>query len=186
MADPKAQADAQLARILETTKRTVAAFAKEARAAKLEKHGALIAHYKQAHGLGHGDANRLAHAVREHLAGGPADEGDLLAAQYAGKKAALRPIFDELAAIARALGPDVTEVVQKTGVSFRRDKQFALVTVPSASRVRLGLNLEATPDDPRVKATTGMCKQAVDLSEASAVDDAVAGWIAASYARARR
>ena len=51
----------------------------------------------------------------------------------------------------------------------------------SAKRVRLGLNLPETPDNDRVKATKGMCKQAVDITDAEAVDDELAVWIRASY-----
>lgn len=184
MPDPRAQASAQLTRILTTLGRDVPAVAREAKGAGLEKHGQLLKHFKAAHGLGHGDANALAHAVREHLAGGPAKSEDLLDAQYAGRKAGLRPIYEALHALAAGQGQDVEVVIQKTGVSFRRQKQFALVQAPSAARVQLGLNLAGTPDDPRVVAMKGMCSHKMDLTAVEQVDEDVASWIQAAYSRA--
>lgn len=184
MADPQAQARKQLDRVLADTKKSVAQHAAAVKKAGLDKHGAIVAHFKKDLGLTHGDANLLAHTVRQHLAGGPAPSEELLEAQYAGKKAHLRPLYERLAGIALALGDDVEQVVQKTGVSFRRKKQFALVQAPSAKRVRLGLNLPKTPKDPRVVEVKGMCSHAVDLEDRAAIDDTVAGWIAVAYERA--
>ena len=69
-------------------------------------------------------------------------------------------------------------------MSFGRKKQFALVQAPSAKRLRLGLNLDAMPDDPRIVATSGMCTHSVDLTSSEAVDADVASWIRAAYDRA--
>ena len=100
-------------------------------------------------------------------------------------KAALRPVYERLRAAAASLGPDVEVVIQKTGVSFRRRKQFGLVQAPSAKRVTLGLNLADAPADPRVVATPGaMCGYRVDLADEASVDDAVRGWLAEAYDRA--
>ena len=120
------------------------------------------------------------------MAGGPPGKNDLLAAQYSGAKAALRPVYDRLAAIAESRGDDVTVIVQKTGVAFRRAKQFAVVRAASSTRVQLGLNLGATPDDPRVSATTGMCTHSVDVRRPEEIDDDVVTWIAQAYAAAGR
>ena len=109
---------------------------------------------------------------------------DLLAAQYAGARVGLRPIYEAVAAIAEGLGGDVQKVIQKSGVSFRRRKQFALVQAPSAKRVQLGLNLDATPDDPRVLAMSGMCTHRVELTDLAAVDGDVARWMRMAYERA--
>jgi hypothetical protein len=79
----------------------------------------------------------------------------------------------------------VEVLVQKTGVAFRRRRQFALVQAPSAKRVTLGLNLADAPADERVVATPGaMCAYRVDLPDTGAVDAAVEGWLAAAYERA--
>ena len=182
--DPKAQAEAQLRRIEESLGKTAADVADEVGRKGIERHSEVVAFLKATHGLTHGNANLLAQVVRERLAGGPATPEELLAAQYAGPKASLLPAYQVLSAIAEGVGPDVMKVVQKTGVSFRRKKQFALIQAPSAKRLRLGLNLDATPDDPRIVATSGMCTHSVDLTSPDEVDADVAAWVRASYDRA--
>ncbi len=181
MTDPTAQAATQIRNIEESTGRTVAQFTAAIRAAGLEKHGKIVAHFKSEFGLTHGNANLLAHLVREELAGGPPPADELLEAQYQGAKAQLRPLYEELAAMTESLGADIEKVIQKTGVSFRRRKQFALVQAPSSKRIQLGLNLPDTPDDARIKAVSGMCSHRVDITEADQLDDRLAGWLRASY-----
>ena len=182
--DPKAQAEAQLRRIEEALGKTAADVTEEVRRSGIERHSEVVAYLKATHGLTHGNANLLAQVVRERLAGGPKTPEDQLAAQYSGLKAALLPTYHALSAVAESVGPDVMKVVQKTGVSFRRKKQFALIQAPSAKRVRLGLNLGATPDDPRIVATSGMCTHGVDIAVPDEVDADVAAWVQASYDRA--
>ena len=182
--DPAAQAEAQLRRIEESLGKTAAEVADEVGLQGIERHSEVIAFLKATHGLTHGNANLLAQVVRERLAGGPQTPDELLAAQYSGRKEALLPAYRALSAVAESLGPDVMKVVQKTGVSFRRKKQFALIQAPSAKRVRLGLNLDSTPDDPRIVATSGMCTHSVDLASPDEVDTDIAAWVRAAYNRA--
>ena len=181
MADPQAT---QLRNIEEASGMKLAGFTKAVKASGHQKHGQIVAFLKTQHKSTHGNANLIAHLVREQLAGGPVDAGELLAAQYKGAKAALRPIYDELTAIAESLGGDVQKVVQKTGVSFRRAKQFALIQAPSAKRIQLGLNFKKAPKDKRVVETKGMCTHKVDIAGAGDVDDIVASWIRAAYEQA--
>ena len=181
MADPASAAATQLANIESATGTTVAEWTARARAAGKTTHGELLGWLKTEHGLTHGNANALAHAVRRQEAGGPAAPDDLLDAQYRGAKADLRPVHDAVVAFARGLGDDVQVVVQKTGVSLRRRRQFALVEVPSARRVRLGFNLRGADPSGRVTATSGMCTHTVDLPAVADVDDEVRGWLARAY-----
>jgi hypothetical protein len=105
----------------------------------------------------------------------------MLAAQYAGGKARLRPILDAIVTLATGCGDDVQIVVLKTGVSFRRRKQFALVEARSSTRVQLGLNLRDAPVDPRVMPMGGMCTHKVDLKGREDVDALLASHIRAAY-----
>ena len=162
----------------------VADFARKVDEAGLEKHGQIVSFLKTDLGLTHGNANLIAHLVREARAGGPAAEEDLLAAQYSGGKAHLKDIFEKLSTIALGLGDDVERVVLKTGVSFRRRKQFALVEAPSSKRIQLGLNLDGTPDDPRVEEAGGMCTHRMDITDVSEVDASVASVLEQAYRRA--
>jgi hypothetical protein len=185
MPDPTAATATQLRNIEAATGMSVAAFASAVAERGIVGHAQIVAFLKTEYGLSHGNANAVALKVRDLAAGGRASSDALLDAQYSGAKAALRPLYERLASIAAELGPDVEILVQKTGVAFRRRKQFAVVQAASAKRVQLGLNLGAAPDDPRVVATPGaMCAFRVDLPDAQSVDADVARWLREGYERA--
>ncbi|WP_243316988.1 DUF5655 domain-containing protein [Geothrix paludis] len=83
-------------------------------------------------------------------------------AQYAGKKAALRPLFEAIVLRARGLGSDVKVCPCETIVPFYRHHVFAEVK-PFASRLDLGLALgdPVSVADPsgRLKDTGGFRKK---------------------------
>ena len=185
MPDPTTATETQLRNIEAATGMSVAAFAAAVAQGGIDGHAHILAFLKAEYGLSHGNANAVALKVRALAAGGPVSSDALLDAQYTGAKAALRPVYERLASIAVGLGPDVEILVQKTGVAFRRRRQFAVVQAASARRVQLGLNLGAAPDDPRVVATPGaMCAFRVDLPDATSVDADVARWLREGYERA--
>ena len=185
MPDPAAATATQLRNIEAATGMSVPAFAAVVAERGIDGHARIVAFLKAEYGLSHGNANAVALRVRELAAGGPATPDALLDAQYADGKAALRPVYERLAATAADLGPDVQVLVQKTGVAFRRTRQFAVVQAASAKRVALGLNLADAPGDPRVVATPGaMCAFRVDLADVDAVDGAVEAWLREAYERA--
>jgi hypothetical protein len=173
MSDPASATATQLRNIEAATGLTLADFTKRVEAAGLEKHGQIVAYLKADFGLTYGNANLIATLVGQERDGGPKAPDELLEAQYAGGKAHLRPILDRVTAVATGFGADVDTVVLKTGVSFRRRKQFALVEARSSTRVQLGLNLDALPTDPRVVPMGGMCTHKVDLSEVAQVDESL-------------
>jgi len=185
MPDPASQAATQLKNIESSTGMTVDDFFAAVATVGLEKHGKIVAFLKSDHGLTHGNANLIAHVVSERMAGGPPTDEALIDAQYVKGKAALRPIYERLAELALECGADVTKVAQKTGVSFRRSKQFALIQAPSTKRVLLSLNLDATPPGGRVEPTTGMCTHKANITHIDQIDDDVAAWINAAYMRAK-
>jgi len=184
MADIDAAVATQLRNIQQSTGRSVEDWAAVVAAAGPSKHGEIVSYLKGSHGLTHGNANLLAHRIRELAEGGAASAEDVLDAQYSGAKQGLRPIYEEVVAHARDLGADVEIVVQKTGVSLRRSKQFALVRAPSAKRVELGLNLDDKPNG-RLEESTGMCSRRVLLTDPADVDQDVIGWLRSAYDRAR-
>lgn len=149
-------------------------------------------------GIGHGDANALAGAYLKaaeqggesdgEQGGGSAGEAsptDALDAIYAGPKAALRPIYDELMAAFAALGP--LEVVPRKGyVSPRRKKQFATVGPASKTRVNVGLNMKGVPATGRLTELPpgGMCQYRVSLTETGRVDEELMARVEQAYASA--
>jgi hypothetical protein len=112
-------------------------------------------------------------------------EADQFAAQYAGAKAALRPIYDRLAEAATALGSDVTLEPRKTYVALARGRQFGLIQPSTKSRIDLGLKLPGVEPTARLQAAagfgSGQITHRVALTSAADVDDEVLGWLKAAY-----
>lgn len=73
----------------EKTGRTIQEWVKVVETSGLGKHGQIVAFLKEKHGVTHGYANLIAHSALKSDAASVAGEGvDLVAAQYAGAKAA--------------------------------------------------------------------------------------------------
>jgi len=180
---PEDMAATMAANLEEKTGRSLQEWVAIARATQAEKHGEIVKLLKTEHGLGHGYANLVAQSAL--AADGPAEQGDLVAAQYAGPRAALKPIHDALVAAAKALGSDVEVAPKKTGVSLRRARQFALIQPASNSRIDLGLKLDGVPLGGRLeKWPNTMCSHRVRLEDVAQVDRELRGLLAKAYAQA--
>ena len=59
--------------------------------------------------------------------------------QYSGKKSALRPLYDQLLALGKSLGPDVKACPCKTIVPLYREHVFAQIKPSTNKRIDLGL-----------------------------------------------
>ena len=107
---------------------------------------------------------------------------DYIDGQFAGKKAALRPVFDAVRAAATALGDDVTVEGRGTIVPFVRRRQFA-VTAATTSRLDLGLRLPDPPPSTRLTPASapGQATHKVALHTAADVDDEVRALLRAAY-----
>ncbi len=150
----------------------------------LQKHGEMMKLLKGEYGVTHGFANTIALLYRQLADGGPPAEADLVAAQFAGPKAALRPIYDDVLAAAQSFGPDVEIAPKKTSVSLRRSKQFAIVQASTRDRVDLGLILKGVEPTDRLEGGTvfgGMCTHRVRLGSRDELDEAVRGWLRQAY-----
>lgn len=77
------------------------AIAKKSGAAK---HGEIVKMLKADHGMTHGFANLVSLKTLKSDAGSIGETADLVAAQYAGDKAALKPIYDALIKAAMSCG----------------------------------------------------------------------------------
>jgi hypothetical protein len=109
---------------------------------------------------------------------------DVIAAQFAGPKAALRPLYDQVAAAILALGPDIDVAPRQSYVAFSRGKQFAQVRAATRDRLEIGLKLPASSAGPRLqplRAGSGSMTHKVDLNAGDALDDELLAWLADAY-----
>ncbi|MHC5065331.1 MAG: DUF5655 domain-containing protein [Planctomycetota bacterium] len=183
---PEEMAEAMRANLKEKTGKTHAQWMKIAKACKLEKHGQIVKHLKSEYEIGHGFANLIAH---DHLgsAAASSDDGDLVAKQYSGKKAGLKPIYDALIKAIGKLGKEVEIAPKKAYVSLRRSKQFALIQPSTATRVDLGINLKGAKAKGRLENSgsfNSMVSHRVRLESAKDVDKEVSGWLKQAYENA--
>ncbi|GCE76550.1 DUF5655 domain-containing protein [Cellulomonas biazotea] len=103
--------------------------------------------------------------------------------QYAGPRAALRPIYDAVEDAIIALGDDVQREGRGTYVPFVRTRQFAAVAATTAKRVDVGLRFVSPPDSPRLvpAKTPGSATHKVGLTDVSQVDDDLRALLRAAY-----
>ena len=149
------------------------------------KHKALQAFFTETYGLTYGNANVVAIFARDRLKGASGEEANFVDAQYEGKKAALRPLYDTLIAAVAAFG-DVEIAPKRTYVSLRRKKQFALVQ-PGPGRVDVGINLKGVDPNGRLEKSgsfNAMCTHRVRVNGPDDVNDELLGWLRLAYEQA--
>jgi hypothetical protein len=111
--------------------------------------------------------------------------GELVDRQYAGAKAALRPVYERVAELAAGLGDDVEPGPRGTYVSFGRPRQFAIVQPSTRTRVDLGLRLPGVAPTARLLDAgsfgSGSITHRVALATPEEVDGELAAWLRAAY-----
>lgn len=188
---PEEMAASMVANMREKTGKTLDQWLKIVMQSGAAKHGEIVKQLKAEHGIGHGYANMIAHyhlnaASLPEAAGG---EGtvDLVAAQYAGEKAALRPIYDELIKLVQGFGSDVEISPKKTYVSLRRSKQFGLIQPSTKTRVDVGINLKGVEPAGRLEASgsfNAMVSHRVKIESKKDVNAELKKWLKAAYDKA--
>ena len=108
--------------------------------------------------------------------------------QYAGKKSALRPIFEELLKLGRSLGADVKVCPCKTMVPFYRQHVFAQIKPTTNSRIDLGLCFTTYKCKlpKRLIDTGGLAKKdrithRIEVTSANQIDADLAKWLKVAY-----
>lgn len=182
--NPDEMAAAMIANMKDKTGKTLPQWLKIAKAAKLEKHGQIVKYLKSDHGMTHGFANLVAHKTLESDAGSAGATDDLVAAQYSGPKANLRPIYDSLVAAVERFGKDVEIAPKKTYVSLRRNKQFGLIQPSTKTRVDVGINLKGTKASGRLEPSgsfNAMVSHRVRLADTEDVNKELIAWLKKAY-----
>jgi len=114
------------------------------------------------------------------------DPDALVAAMYAGPKAALRPVYERLLTLGLELGNDVRACPATTIVPLYRHHVFAELKPTTRTRIDLGLALKDTPATGRLIGTGGLGKgdrvtHRIPVSSLDEIDEAVTRWLETAY-----
>ena len=163
----------QLRNIEAKTGRSIQALCAEVHASGKVKHGEVRSWLMERFGLGHGDANALAHAASADTTV-HGDTDDSLTQIYSGKKEHLRAIHDAALAVLTPWG-EFEVAPKKTYVALRRKKQFAMLGPKNSSEAELGINLKEQIVSNRIvqQKPGSMCQYAVTLTNPKDIDQEV-------------
>jgi hypothetical protein len=105
---------------------------------------------------------------------------------FAGGKAPLRPLYDELLALGLSLGPDVKACPAKTIVPLYRNHVFAQIKPTTKTRIDLGFALKDTPATGRLIDTGGFAKKdritpRIPFTSPAEIDDEARHWLKMAY-----
>jgi predicted transport protein len=150
------------------------------RTQEFSRHGEIMKFLKEEHGVTHGYANQIAlEALRPTDAPAPGSD-DLVTAQYAAKKAALKPIYEKLVALLRRIDSSVEFAPKKAYVSVRRAKQFAIIQPTTATRLDIGINLKGYAPTTRLESSgsfNAMVSHRVRISHVGEIDSELESWL---------
>jgi hypothetical protein len=149
-----------------------------------ESPAARVEWLKREHGLGTNYAQWI--VARSENPEPVYDPDGMVEQMFAGKKAGLRPIYDELLRLAFTLGPDVTVTPCATIVPIRRRFVIAQVKPSTQTRLDLGFALKDTPAQGRLLDTGGRAKgdritHRIPLTAVEEIDEEVTGWLKRAY-----
>jgi predicted transport protein len=179
--------DAILRNLPAKTGRTADQWADLLRAQRLADRKEQVAWLK-AQGLGTNQAAIVSDYVSrpEVFAERPPEE--LVDAQYAGEKKALRPLYEQLREELEALGDDVQAEPRQTYVAFTRGRQFALLQPSTKDRIDVGFVLPDVEPNERLREAgsfgSGRITHRVGLKSDAAIDDDLRAWLLQAYAAA--
>jgi len=111
------------------------------------------------------------------------DVAGYIDSQYTGPKAALRPIYDRLAAAIEDFGDDVSVEGRGSYTPFVRGRQFAAVAAATRDRVDLGLRFTHPPAADRLQPASGpgQATHKIALRSVGDVDDQVLHLLRLAY-----
>jgi hypothetical protein len=135
------------------------------------------------HGVPQNSQWAIADAAARAAGWTPPTAAEYVDGQYAGAKAALRPVYDALAAVITGFGDDVTVEGRSTYTPFVRGRQFAAVAAATRDRVDLGLRYADPPDSGRLQPATGpgQATHKLSLRSPAEVDDEVRRLLRLAY-----
>ena len=107
-------------------------------------------------------------------------------AQYAGKKAALRPLYDALLELGLSIGKDVKACPCQTMVPLYRNHVFAQIKPTTLTRIDFGLALRDTKTPKRLIDTGGFANKdrithRFEITSLADIDGEVEKWLKKAY-----
>ncbi len=171
-------------KLRERTGKSIDEWVGVARRKGLSTRKALVDWLMKEQGLGRVAANMVASRVEGQT--GYSDPAALLAGMFAGPKAALRRLYDELVKAATSLGADVQVMPCRTQVTLRRTRQFAWIKASSATRLDLGLALPGIKPAGRLLPVAGTNEQdrvrlRIAVASIEEIDAEVKRWLKTAY-----
>jgi hypothetical protein len=138
---------------------------------------------KDEFGLGHGHAMAIVATIKKQTAPA-ATTDDKVSRHFAGKKAAWRPVYDELISKVRALGSDTDVDPGASYLSLRKaGRKFAIVQVTSR-RLDIGIKLHDTLPHGRFETAgswNAMVTHRVRIDAPAELDQEVLSWVESAY-----
>jgi hypothetical protein len=183
---PEEMANAMIANLKTNTGKSLEQWIDIVRKSGAARHGEIVKLLKSNHGMTHGFANLVAHKTLKSDADSVSETTDLVAAQYAGDKAALLPIYEALIKCAKRFG-ELEIAPKKAYVSLRRSKQFAIIQPSTKTRVDLGLNIKGTSAKGRLEESgsfNAMVSHRIRLEKSGDVDKDVKDWLKQAWSQA--
>jgi hypothetical protein len=145
-----------------------------------------IAWLKETHGI----TTNYALWIAKRVDGGGSrdcyDPDEMVEAMFAGKKVALRPIYDCLLELAMKLGKDVRVSPCKTIVPFYRQHVFAQVKPSTATRIDIGFALKDLEPTGKLISTGGFDKgdritHRIPVASLAEIGSEVKKWLKHAY-----
>lgn len=185
MADPSDEATATIIRSLEKrTGRTIDQWVKLVHGMGERAPSRIVANLKSAHGLPEEQAVVVADRAFDTISDGGVVGLDLVAAQYRGETAGLKPIYDFVSHTLAGLGADVNLVPAEGYVSVERTRRFATIQPGSATRLDVAIGLpdvEATERLVLLTPPRGGLTHLVGLEALSDVNKELVNWLREAY-----
>ncbi|MBA2292249.1 MAG: DUF4287 domain-containing protein [Gemmatimonadales bacterium] len=185
MAEPSDEAIATIIRSLEKrTGRTIDQWVKLVHGMGERAPSRIVANLKSAHGLPEEQAVVVADRAFDTISDGGVVGLDLVAAQYRGETAGLKPIYDFVSHTLAGFATDVNLVPAEGYVSVERSRQFATIQPGSATRLDVAIGLphvEATERLVLLTPARGGLTHLVGLEALSDVNKELVNWLREAY-----
>ncbi len=138
---------------------------------------------KQEHGLPQNSQWAIADAAARAAGWQPPTVEEYVDQQYAGRKAALRPVFERLRQAIEALGDDVKTEGRATYTPFMRHRQFAAIAPGTATRLDVGLRFSDAPASALLAPadSPGQATHRISLASVAEVTPEVEGLLRTAY-----